>query len=80
MGLYIGMGWAVVVAIKPLIQAVATGGVVLLVLGGLAYTSGIVFYALEKVKYNHAIWHLFVLTGSVIHFFAVLFYVVPIPG
>ena len=80
MSLYIGMGWAVVVAIKPLIQTVATGGVVLLVLGGLAYTGGIVFYALEKVKYNHAIWHLFVLTGSVIHFFAVLFYVVPIPG
>lgn len=79
MSLYFGMGWAVVVAIKPLVQTVATGGVVLLVLGGLAYTSGIVFYALEKVKYNHAIWHLFVLTGSVIHFFAVLFYVVPIP-
>jgi len=80
MGLYFGMGWAVVVAIKPLVQTVATGGVVLLVLGGLAYTSGIVFYAQEKVRYNHAIWHIFVLAGSALHFFAVLFYVAPIPG
>lgn len=78
--LYIGMGWVVVVAIKPLIVSVATGGIVFLVLGGLAYTAGILFYCWEKLKYHHAIWHLFVLTGSILHFFAVLFYVVPIPG
>jgi len=78
--LYIGMGWVVVVAIKPLIVSVATGGIVFLVLGGLAYTAGVLFYCWEKLKYHHAIWHLFVLAGSIFHFFAVLFYVVPIPG
>ena len=80
LGLYIGMGWAIVVAIKPLIVSVATGGIVLLVLGGLAYTTGILFYCWEKLKFNHAVWHLFVLTGSILHFFAVLFYVLPIQG
>jgi hemolysin III len=78
--LYIGMGWVVVVAIKPLIVSVATGGIVFLVLGGLAYTVGVLFYCWEKLKFHHAIWHLFVLAGSILHFFAVLFYVVPIPG
>ncbi|KPJ78755.1 MAG: hemolysin III [Deltaproteobacteria bacterium SG8_13] len=78
--LYIGMGWAIIVAIKPLIAAVATGGIVLLLLGGLAYTSGIVFYSWKRLKFHHAVWHLFVLTGSILHFFAVLFYVLPIPG
>ncbi len=77
--LYIGMGWVVVVAIKPLIISVAFGGIVFLVLGGLAYTAGVLFYCWEKLKYHHAIWHLFVLAGSILHFFAVLFYVVPIP-
>jgi len=78
--LYIGMGWVVVVAIKPLIASVATGGIVFLVLGGLAYTVGVLFYCWEKLKFHHAIWHLFVLAGSILHFFSVLFYVVPIPG
>ena len=80
LGVYIGMGWAVVVAIKPLIASVASGGVVLLILGGLAYTAGILFYGWEKLKYHHAVWHVFVLAGSILHFFAVLFYVVPILG
>ena len=78
LGLYIGMGWAIVVAIKPLIASVAAGGIVFLILGGLAYTTGIFFYSWKKLKYHHAVWHLFVLTGSILHFFAVLFYVVPI--
>jgi hemolysin III len=78
LGLYIGMGWAIVVAIKPLIASVAVGGIVFLILGGLAYTIGILFYSWEKLKFHHAIWHFFVLTGSILHFFAVLFYVVPI--
>ena len=78
--LYIGMGWAIIVAIKPLIVSVATGGIVFLILGGLAYTTGILFYVWKKLKYHHAVWHLFVLTGSILHFFAVLFYVVPILG
>ena len=76
--LYIGMGWAVVAAIRPLIQSVEAGGIVLLVSGGLVYTIGILFYAWEKMNYNHALWHLFVLAGSALHFFAVLFYVIPI--
>jgi hemolysin III len=78
--LYIGMGWVIVVAIKPLIVSVPTGGIGFLVLGGLAYTAGVVFYSWKKLKFHHAIWHLFVLAGSTLHFFAVLFYVVPISG
>jgi hemolysin III len=75
--LYVGMGWAVVVAIKPMLAAVAPGGLILLLLGGLAYTSGIGFYVRRKMRYHHAIWHGFVLAGSTLHFFAVLFYVIP---
>ncbi|VFQ43501.1 PAQR family membrane homeostasis protein TrhA [Desulfoluna butyratoxydans] len=78
LGLYAGMGWSVVVAVKPLLSSVDTGGLAFLLFGGLAYTFGIVFYVWEKLPFNHAIWHLFVLTGSILHFFAVLFYVIPI--
>lgn len=78
--LYIVMGWVMLVAIKPLIVSVATGGVVFLVLGGLVYTVGTLFYGWKKLKYHHAIWHLFVLAGSTLHFFSILFYVVPISG
>ncbi len=78
LALYIGMGWVVVIAIKPMIASVAPGGLILLLLGGLAYTSGVVFYLWERLRYNHAIWHGFVLTGSILHFFAVLFYVIPL--
>jgi hemolysin III len=77
MVLYIGMGWAVVAAIRPLIQSVEAGGIFFLISGGLAYTLGILFYAWEKMNYNHAVWHLFVLAGSVLHFFAVLLYIIP---
>ena len=77
MSLYIIMGWAVVVVIKPMILSVATSGIVLLLSGGLAYTAGILFYAWEKLKFHHAVWHLFVLAGSVLHFLAVLLYVIP---
>jgi hemolysin III len=79
LGLYIGMGWVALVAIKPLIVSVATGGIVFLVLGGVAYTAGILFYGWKKLKFHHAIWHLFVLAGSILHFFSILFYVVLIP-
>ena len=77
LALYVAMGWVVVVAVKPLIAVLPTGGLVLLVLGGLAYTVGIIFYAWRRLPYGHAIWHLFVLVGTILHFFAVLFYVVP---
>ena len=76
-GLYLAMGWVIVVAIEPLMSSVATGGLVLLVLGGLCYTLGVVFYVWDRLSYNHAIWHVFVLAGSTLHFFAVLFYVIP---
>ena len=77
LALYVAMGWVVVVAVKPLIAVLPTGGIVLLVLGGLAYTVGIIFYAWKSLPYGHAIWHLFVLVGTILHFFAVLFFVVP---
>lgn len=77
LGLYIGMGWVVMIAAKPMIEAVAPGGLVLLLLGGLAYTSGVVFYLWKSLRYHHAIWHGFVMAGSCLHFFAVLFYVIP---
>lgn len=80
--LYIGMGWAVVVAAKPLLNSVAPGGLWLLLLGGLAYTLGVIFYVWKRLPYHHAIWHVFVLAGSILHFFAILFYVIPLaePG
>lgn len=78
--LYIAMGWAVVVAIKPLVTHVAPGGVLLLLIGGLAYTAGVAFYLWRRLPYHHAIWHAFVLLGSIFHFFAVLFYVIPLAG
>jgi hemolysin III len=78
LALYIGMGWVVVIAIKPMLAAVAPGGLILLLLGGLAYTSGVGFYLWKSLRYHHAIWHGFVLAGSILHFFAVLFYVIPL--
>ena len=74
---YILMGWLAVIAIKPLLAAVPSGGILWLLAGGLAYTLGVVFFAWEKIPYNHAAWHVFVLTGSICHYFAVLFYVLP---
>lgn len=75
--LYIAMGWAALVAIKPIVALVPTGGLVLLVAGGLAYTAGVVFYLWRRLPYNHAVWHLFVLAGSAFHFVAVYRYVIP---
>ncbi|NOQ51712.1 MAG: hemolysin III family protein [Desulfuromonadaceae bacterium] len=75
--IYLIMGWVVVVATKPMFSAIDSGGLLLLLLGGLAYSSGIIFYAWKKLPYHHAIWHLFVMAGSLLHFFAILFYVIP---
>lgn len=74
--LYVLMGWLILIAAVPLSRALQVGGLVLLVLGGVVYTSGLAFYAWRRLPYNHLVWHLFVLTGSVLHFFAVLLYVV----
>ena len=75
---YILMGWFIVIAIKPLIATVAPPGIMWLIIGGLFYTLGSIFYLWKKIPYNHAIWHLFVLAGSISHFVAVFFYVLPI--
>ncbi|VAW31637.1 FIG01964566: Predicted membrane protein, hemolysin III homolog [hydrothermal vent metagenome] len=75
---YVLMGWLVIVAFKQMLLVVPPGGIVWLVIGGVAYTLGVIFYAWDKLPYNHAIWHLFVLAGSISHFFAILFYVLPV--
>ena len=74
---YVLLGWLGVAALPALLEHLEPGGLVFLLLGGLAYTGGVVFYAWRRLPYHHAIWHLCVLAGSVLHFFAVLFYVVP---
>ncbi|MCF6262699.1 MAG: hemolysin III family protein [Xanthomonadales bacterium] len=74
---YIAMGWIVVFAASELIIKVPTGGLLFLLAGGLAYTLGTIFYANDRIPYNHAIWHLFVLAGSVLHFIAIYNYVMP---
>ncbi len=75
--IYIGMGWVVVIAIRPLLDAVPVGGFLLLLGGGIAYTLGTAFYVWKQLRFHHAIWHLFVLAGSAFHYFAVLRYVIP---
>ena len=72
---YLFQGWFVVFAARPLIHAVGWHGVLWLGVGGLAYTTGIVFFALDRLRYFHALWHVFVLAGSVAHYCAILFYV-----
>ncbi|MCP4054607.1 MAG: hemolysin III family protein [Mesoflavibacter sp.] len=74
--LYLVMGWLIVFDFSTLNSLMPANGIVLLMAGGLAYTVGIVFYAVEKIPYNHVIWHLFVLAGAICHFFMVLFFVV----
>ena len=74
---YLGQGWFVVVAAVPLIHSLGWHGIMWLGAGGLAYTLGIIFFALDRLRYFHATWHLFVLAGSIAHYFAILFYVVP---
>ena len=77
--LYVGMGWIGMVAFEPLSKHLQSGGIALLLAGGLAYTLGVPFYLWRKLPYHHALWHLFVLAGSVLHFLAVLLYVIPGP-
>lgn len=71
--LYVIMGWSVLISMKTVISLIPPSGLVLLFAGGIAYTAGIIFYKL-KVKYMHFVWHLFVLAGSILHYFFVLFY------
>ena len=76
--LYVVMGWCIVVAWKPLTAAVPPAGIAWLVAGGLIYSVGVAFYALDrKFSWAHPVWHVFVLAGSACHYVAILFYVVP---
>jgi hemolysin III len=75
---YVAMGWLAVFAIKPMLESIAPGGLALLLAGGLCYTLGCAFYVWRRLPYHHAIWHIFVMAGSALHFFAVFFYVIPI--
>ncbi len=74
---YIAMGWLVVIAGRPLVAHMAAPGIIMILAGGMCYTVGAVFYILKKLPYSHAVWHLFVLGGSICHYFAILLYVVP---
>lgn len=76
-GVYLTMGWSVVVAAKPIIDAMPVTGLALIVLGGLAYTGGVTFYVWHRLRYHHAIWHSCVVAGSALHYAAVLWYVLP---
>lgn len=74
--LYLVMGWLIVFDFPNLSDTVGDGGVLFLFAGGLAYTVGIVFYAIHKIPFNHVIWHLFVLAGAICHFFMIFLYVI----
>ena len=71
---YVAMGWLIIIAIKPMLQMVPRGLIIWLVIGGLCYTFGLIFYTCKKIPYFHFIWHLFVLAGSISHFFGMLLY------
>ncbi|GIP35790.1 hemolysin III family protein [Paenibacillus sp. J2TS4] len=75
--LYIAMGWLIVFAWEPLVTNLSRSGLVLLVVGGIFYTAGTVFYVWRSFPFHHALWHLFVLAGSIFHFFAILLHVLP---
>jgi hemolysin III len=75
--LYIAMGWVGLVAIKPLVAALPAAGLWLLFGGGVSYTAGVLFYRWRSLRYHHALWHLFVLGGSMLQYFAILYYVLP---
>ena len=74
--LYLAMGWLIVLDFNGILNALDYNGIALLVTSGLFYSLGTLFYSLQKMKYSHAIWHLFVLGGSASHYFLVLFYII----
>jgi hemolysin III len=76
-GFYLLMGWLILLVLEPFVASVALPGILLLLAGGLCYSFGVVFFLIGHVAYAHAVWHLFVLTGSVLHYFSVLWYAVP---
>jgi hemolysin III len=72
--LYLAMGWLAIIAVRPVLLLVPLPGILLILAGGLAYTGGLVFFGMHRLRYNHFVWHLFVIMGTVCHFFAVLWY------
>ncbi len=76
--LYILMGWSVIFVAYPVLNKIPLAGMALLLAGGLCYTGGIAFFAMKHPRYMHSVWHLFVLAGSIFHYFAFLFYALPI--
>lgn len=72
--LYVIMGWLAIVAVKPIVMSIPVPGILLILAGGIAYTGGLAFFAAQRIRYNHFIWHLFVIAGTMCHFFAVLWY------
>ena len=75
---YLLMGWLAVIALPRLTDAVGSDGMIWLVAGGISYSVGALFFMLDRMPFNHAVWHLFVLAGGVCHFFAVRYYVLPL--
>jgi hemolysin III len=75
--MYVAMGWGAIAAFQPLAAHVPKTGLVLLVAGGVAYTAGVPFYLAKRLPFHHSLWHVFVLAGSVLHYFAVYLYVLP---
>lgn len=74
--LYLLMGWSIVFVLKPLLHLISFNGFILLLIGGLCYTIGVIFYRAKKPRFMHGVWHFFVLLGSVFHYFFILFYVI----
>jgi hemolysin III len=72
--LYVLMGWLAVVATKPILELIPIPGILLILAGGIAYTGGLAFFGAHRIKYHHFIWHLFVIAGTICHYFAVLWY------
>lgn len=75
--IYIGMGWIIVIALKRIIEFMPIPGVILLIAGGILYTGGAFLFMRDDIPYNHAVWHLFVMSGSACHFFSILLYLIP---
>jgi hemolysin III len=75
--LYVAMGWLMIIALVPIFNALPLGGTLWIISGGLCYTFGILFYAKASFLYHHLVWHLFVVAGSISHFIAIFYYVIP---
>ena len=76
-GIYLAMGWLVVIATRPMLARVPAGGLAWLLVGGLCYSAGVLFFMSKRMRFGHAIWHLFVIGGSTCHFFAILLFTLP---